>query len=97
MLSLLAYHHMLSPTLPTLKACALSASVYLDEDLPAELVRRGKLLRVGIDGLGEQQIPEHLLKVRGHVPLLDHAAVVLDGQDHRVPARTRQQDGEPVR
>lgn len=63
--------------------------VYLDEDLPAELVRRGELLRVVIDRLGEQQISKHLLEVRGHVPLLDHAAVVLDGQDHGVAAQTQ--------
>lgn len=68
--------------------------MYLDEDLPAELVGRRKLLCVVVDWLGEQQISKHLLKVRGHVPLLDHTAVVLDGQDHRIPAQTQQQAGE---
>lgn len=58
---------------------------HLDEDLPAELVRRGKLLSVVVHRLGEQQISKHLLEVCGHVPLLDHAAVVLDGQDDRIP------------
>lgn len=48
-------------------------------------MRRGKLLSVVVHRLGEQQISKHLLKVCGHVPLLDHAAVVLDGQDHRIP------------
>lgn len=68
-------------------------SVYLDEDLPAELIRRGKLLCVVIDWFGEQQISEHLLKVRGHVSLLNHAAVVLDGQNHRIPTNTREEGG----
>lgn len=72
---------------PSTREVGMCLPVYLDEDLPAELVGRGKLLCVVIDWLGEQQISKHLLKVRGHVPLLDHAAVVLDGQDHRIPAQ----------
>lgn len=67
--------------------------MYLDEDLPAELIRRGKLLCVVIDWFGEQQISEHLLKVCGHVSLLNHAAVVLDGQNHRIPTNTREEGG----
>lgn len=66
----------------------VQVSVYLYEDLPTELVGRGKVLRVVIDWLGEQQISKHLLEVCGHVPLLDHAAVVLDGQDDRIPTHT---------
>lgn len=58
---------------------------HLDEDLPAQLVGRGQLVGIVVHRLGEQQVSKHLLEVRGHVPLLDHAAVVLDGQDHRVP------------
>lgn len=62
--------------------------LYLDEDLPAELVGRGKLLGIVVHRFSEQQVPKHLLKVRGHVPLLDHTAVVLDGQDDRIPAHS---------
>lgn len=54
-------------------------SIYFDEDLPAELVGRRKLLCVTVNRFGEQQISENFLEVRGHVPLLDHTAVVLDG------------------
>lgn len=59
-------------------------NLHLDEDLPAELLRRRKLLSVALHWLGEQLLSKHLFEVRGHVPLLDHTAVVLDRQDHRV-------------
>lgn len=68
--------------------------MYLDEDLSTELVRGRELLRVAVHRLGEQQISKHLLEMRGHVPLLHHAAVVLNGQDDWVPEGSPQQPRE---
>lgn len=68
-------------------------NLHLDEDLPAELLRRRKLLSVALHWLGEQLLSKHLLEVCGHVPLLDHAAVVLDRQDHRVAEENRSGQG----
>lgn len=65
---------------------SMCVCMHLDEDLPAQLEGWRKLFCVVIDRLSEQQISKHLLKVCGHVPLLDHTAVVLDGQDHGIPA-----------
>lgn len=59
--------------------------VYLDKDLSSKLVWWREFLRVTVHWLGKQQISKHLLKVRGHIPLLDHTAVVLYGQDHWIP------------
>lgn len=72
--------------------------LHLDEDLPAELVGRRKLVCAVVHRLGEQQVSEHLLKVSGHVPLLDHTAVVLEGQDDGIPdGKRRRRSGLAVK
>lgn len=59
---------------------------YLDKNLPLELVGGREPVGYDVHGLGEECVPEHLLEILGHVPLLSNAAVVLNGQDDRVPA-----------
>lgn len=59
---------------------------YLDEDLPLELVGRGEPVGSDVHGLGKECVPKHLLEILCHISLLSNAAVVLDGQDDRVPA-----------
>ena len=53
---------------------------------PLELVWGGEPVGRNVHRLGEECVPEHLLEILGHVPLLGNAAVVLDRQDDRVPA-----------
>lgn len=55
----------------------------LDEDLLLELAWRWQPIRRNIHWFCQQHVSKHLLKARGHVPLLNDAAVVLDGQDDR--------------
>lgn len=55
----------------------------LDEDLLLELVWRWQPICRNIHWFCQQHVSKHLLKVSGHVPLLNDAAVVLDGQDDR--------------
>ena len=71
---------------PTTEAKASPIQTYLDKDLPLELVGGGEPVGCNIHGLGEECVPKHLFEILGHVPLLGNAAVVLDGQDDRVPA-----------
>lgn len=55
---------------------------YLDDDLLPQLAGRGQLVSTGLRGLRQQQVAKHFLEGLGHVTLLLHAAVLLDGQDH---------------
>lgn len=57
--------------------------VHLDENLPLELVRRGKAISRNIYWFGQQHVPKDLLEILSHVPLLSNAAVVLNGQNDR--------------
>lgn len=56
---------------------------HLDKDLLLELVWRWQPICGNIHWLGQQHVSKHLLKGAGHVPLLDDAAVVLNGQNDR--------------
>lgn len=58
---------------------------YLDQDFFLELGRRRKLVGIDINRLGQEHLTEDLLEVGRHVPLLDDAAVVFDGQDDGIP------------
>lgn len=61
----------------------MQVSSDLDEDLLLELVWRWQPVCRNIHWFCQQHVSKHLLKVSGHVPLLNDAAVVLDGQDDR--------------
>ena len=56
----------------------------LDEDLAAEVLRGGQRVPLGVDGLRVEGGAEDVAEIVGHLVLLLHAAVVLDGEDQRV-------------
>lgn len=56
-------------------------SSYLDEDLPLELIGRGESVCRDVHSFGQEHLSKHFLEVSGHVPLLDNAAVVFNGED----------------
>ena len=62
--------------------------VYLDEYLVLELVGAGQVNGVFVSLGLEQQLSEYLLHDLGHSVLLRNAAVVLNGEDDRVPTCT---------
>lgn len=57
-------------------------ATHLDDDLLPQLAGRGQLVSTGLRGLHQQHVAKHLLEHPGHVALLLHTTVLLDGQDH---------------
>lgn len=67
----------------------LGKGIHLDENLPLELVWRGKAISRNIDWFGQEHVPKDLLEILSHVPLLSNAAVVLNGQNDGETGRRR--------
>lgn len=67
----------------------LGKGVHLDKNLPLELVWRGKAISRNIYWFGQEHVPEDLLEILSHVPLLSNAAVVLNGQNNRETGRRK--------
>ena len=58
---------------------------HLEDDLAHELGGGGQLFGHVLYGLGEQLVLAHVGEDASHLFLLLHRAVLLNGQDHRVP------------
>lgn len=71
----------------------LGKGVHLDENLPFELVWRGKAISRNIYWFGQEHVPKDLLEILSHVPLLSNAAVVLNGQNDGETGRKKRAVG----
>lgn len=87
-LPLVPHPHPICPHSPQL-GVLLGKRVHLDENLPLELVWRGKAISRNIYWFGQEHVPKDLLEILRHVPLLSNAAVVLNGENDRETGRRK--------